>query len=171
MMGLFLPSLGEIRYSIGEQTWSSKDSVGLKFGYVSQNIVLVDRSLSENIALTMTDSDIDYEFLDICLEIAQLKKMVHELPNGVNTFVGERGIRLSGGQRQRIAIARALYSDPSILVLDEATSALDTETESAIISNIKNLQKKTTIVMISHRTESLSICDNIYELKSGQIIS
>ena len=171
IMGLFSPSIGEIRYSVNGQTCLAKDAKRLKFGYVSQNIVLVDRSIAENIALTATNKDMNYKYLGICSEIAELKELVENLPEGLDTFVGERGIRLSGGQRQRIAIARALYSDPSVLILDEATSALDKETEATIIDNIRNLNKKITIIMISHRTDTLKICDKIYEIKAGKIIS
>ncbi|WP_435230923.1 ABC transporter ATP-binding protein [Pseudopelagicola sp. nBUS_20] len=169
LMGLFPPSKGSLKYQINDNTYSIDTVPSVKYGYVSQNIVLVDRSLAENVSLTETDENINYERLRICLKISDLTDVVDKLDEGVHTFVGERGVRLSGGQRQRVAIARALYAEPSILVFDEATSALDIETEKVIIDNIRELSSEITIIMIAHRPQSLRICDKIYEMNSGKI--
>ena len=101
---------------------------------------------------------------------AQLESLIEELENGLDTEIGERGIRLSGGQRQRIGIARALYTDPDVLVLDEATSALDNETEAAIMEAINALQGNKTIIIIAHRLSTVGQCDEIYEVKGGKVI-
>jgi len=169
LMGLYSPTKGSVQYQVDDKNYKLKNISDLNFGYVSQNIVLVNRSLAENIALTEAVENIDYLRLNLCLKIACLNDFVAQLDEGVHTFVGERGVRLSGGQRQRVAIARALYADPSILIFDEATSALDIITEKTIIDNIHTFNLKTTIVMISHRPQTLSICDKIYEMKSGRI--
>lgn len=104
------------------------------------------------------------------LEEAQLKSFVEELPEGLETRIGERGARLSGGQKQRIGIARALYYNPDILVLDEATSALDNETEKAVMESIEKLQGSKTMIIIAHRLTTVQHCDNIYEVKDGKVI-
>lgn len=103
------------------------------------------------------------------IEKAQLKEFIDCLPNKLDTFVGERGIRLSGGQRQRIGIARALYNEPEILVLDEATSSLDTDTEKAVMDAIENLYGKITMVIIAHRLTTIEKCDVIYKVENGKI--
>ena len=104
------------------------------------------------------------------LEEAQLKSFVEELPEGLETRIGERGARLSGGQKQRIGIARALYYNPDILVLDEATSALDNDTEKAVMESIEKLQGSKTMIIIAHRLTTVQHCDNIYEVKDGKVI-
>ena len=168
-MGLYSPTKGLVKYEIENKYYSLKTISGLKYGYVSQNIVLVDRSLAENVALTEAVENINYERLNFCLKISNLHDLVEQLDEGVHSFLGERGIRLSGGQRQRVAIARALYADPSILVFDEATSALDEETEKIIIDNIREFSTNISIVMIAHRPQSLRNCDKIFEMTSGKI--
>jgi ABC-type multidrug transport system fused ATPase/permease subunit len=109
----------------------------------------------------------DKEQLEKVIEQAQLKEFIDELPNGLDTVVGERGMRLSGGQRQRIGIARALYNKPELLVLDEATSALDNKTEKYVMDAIENLYGKITMIIIAHRLTTIQKCDVIYELKNG----
>ena len=101
---------------------------------------------------------------------AQLKQFVENLPNGLETYVGDRGVRLSGGQRQRIGIARALYHDPEILVLDEATSALDNDTENAVMEAIESLQGTKTMIIIAHRLSTIKNADYIYEVFNGEVI-
>ena len=104
------------------------------------------------------------------LEQAQMKSFVEGLPDGVDTIVGERGVRFSGGQTQRLAIARALYTNPDILVLDEATSALDAETETAVMEAIEEMQGQKTLIIIAHRLSTIRNCDCIYEIAGGKII-
>ena len=139
-------------------------------GYVPQFIYLLDASLRENIAFGISADFIDEKKLENAINKAQLSDFVSELPKGLDTFVGERGVRLSGGQRQRIGIARALYNDPSILVLDEATSALDIETESEVMNAVESLQGSRTIIIIAHRFSTIKNCDYIYKLENGRVV-
>ena len=104
------------------------------------------------------------------LEEAQLKEFVEELPNGLDTTIGDRGVRLSGGQRQRIGIARALYHDPEILVFDEATSALDNETEAAVMDAVNSFHGKKTMIIIAHRLNTIEKCDIIYKVEEGKLV-
>jgi ABC-type multidrug transport system fused ATPase/permease subunit len=105
------------------------------------------------------------------IEMARLDSFINELPNGVDTQIGEFGTRLSGGQKQRICIARALYYEPEILVMDEATSALDIETEHDVMESIENLSDKMTIIIIAHRLQTIEKCKKVYRVKNGKIIS
>lgn len=137
-------------------------------GYVPQTIYLMDNSVRKNIAFGYSEEDIDDEKVWKALEMAQLKDFVETLPEGLNTFVGELGVRFSGGQRQRMAIARALYSNPDILILDEATSALDNDTENAVMEAIDALQGIKTLIIVAHRLSTIRNCDVIYEIKDGK---
>jgi ABC-type multidrug transport system fused ATPase/permease subunit len=141
-------------------------------GYVPQQIFLSDDSVTRNIAFGIPDDAINHAAVTKAATIANIHDFIlHELPSGYNTNLGERGIRLSGGQRQRIGIARALYHDPVVLVLDEATSALDGVTENTIIDAIRNLAGKKTIIMIAHRITTVKDCDTIYVMRGGDIIA
>ena len=123
-------------------------------------------TIAENIALYGRDEEIDYELLEKVIKITELESLIkHEMPNGFETVVGERGNRISGGQKQRIGLARALYRQPKILILDEATSALDTETESRVMSHISQLRNDMTIIMIAHRLKTLDICNEVYNIE------
>lgn len=139
-------------------------------GYIPQNIYLTNNTIRENIAFGIKAEDIDEEAVNRAIKNAQLENLINELPNGLDTEIGERGIRLSGGQRQRIGIARALYTNPAVLVLDEATSALDNETEAAIMDAINALQGNKTILIIAHRLSTVRQCDEIYEVKDGKVV-
>ncbi len=139
-------------------------------GYVPQSLSLVDGTLWENIALGLKAEAIDNIALKRAVKKAQLQELVERLPDGLDTIIGERGIRLSGGQRQRVAIARALYHDPEILVLDEGTSALDMDTEREVILAVEGLKGRITILMIAHRLSTLSNCDRVISLKAGAIV-
>jgi ABC-type multidrug transport system fused ATPase/permease subunit len=139
-------------------------------GYVPQSIYLTDTSLKENIAFGVPLNLIDEKALMKAVKLAQLEMLINDLPEGLDTYVGERGVRLSGGQKQRIGIARALYRDPDILVLDEATSALDMDTESQVMESIDNLHGKKTILIIAHRLSTIAKCDNVFKLHNGSLI-
>ena len=138
-------------------------------GYIPQMIFLLDADIRKNVAFGVPEEEIDDEKLWYALKEAQLDEFVKTLPEGVNTGIGERGIRLSGGQRQRIGIARALYNDPEVLILDEATSALDNDTEAAIMESINRLHGKKTLVIIAHRLQTIEKCDMVFKVESGKI--
>ena len=133
-------------------------------GYVPQTVFLTSGSIKENVAFGEEMEAIDEELVRTALERAELMSFIGTLSEGINTKVGDRGVRLSGGQRQRIAIARALYHKPEIMVLDEATSALDNDTEAAIMSAIDALQGQVTLIIVAHRLTTIRNCDVIYEV-------
>ena len=138
-------------------------------GYIPQVIYLSDDTIRNNVAFGMHEDKIDDEAVKTALEKAQLWEFIDTLPDGLDTIVGDRGVRLSGGQRQRIGIARALYHDPEILVLDEATSALDNETETAVMEAIESLQGSKTMLIIAHRLTTIRNADIIYEVGEGKV--
>lgn len=137
-------------------------------GYVPQMVFLADDTIRNNIAFGLPENEIDEEQIWKALEQTQLKNFVEKLPAGLDTIVGERGIKFSGGQRQRVAIARALYYNPEILVLDEATSALDTDTETAVMEAIDALQGHKTLIIVAHRLTTIRNCDKVYEIRDGK---
>ena len=137
-------------------------------GYVSQNIYLIDDTLKNNIALGINPSEIDNEDIKASIEKAQLESFIDTLPEGLDTFVGESGIKLSGGQKQRIAIARSLYHQPDIIVFDEASSALDAKTEENLFEAINLLSGKT-VIIVTHREASLKNCNLVINLSEGKI--
>lgn len=139
-------------------------------GYIPQMIFLLDADIRKNVAFGVPEEEIDDERLWYALKEAQLDEFVKTLPEGVNTGIGERGIRLSGGQRQRIGIARALYNDPEVLILDEATSALDNDTEAAIMDSINRLHGKKTLIIIAHRLQTIEKCDMVFRVEEGSIV-
>lgn len=138
-------------------------------GYVPQHIYLTDDTLRHNIAFGISDLDIDEQALLKATEMAQLQELVASLPSGLDSQVGERGVRLSGGQRQRIGIARALYHSPDILVLDEATSALDHDTEREVMDAVRSLHGNKTVIIVAHRLSTVEHCDRLYYLKDGEV--
>ncbi|MBD5548040.1 MAG: ABC transporter ATP-binding protein [Lachnospiraceae bacterium] len=138
-------------------------------GYIPQTIFMIDSTIRKNVAFGVADEDIDDEKVWRALKEAQLDEFVKGLPEGLDTSIGERGIRISGGQRQRIGIARALFEDPEVLVLDEATSALDNETEAAIMDSINRLHGKKTLVIIAHRLQTIEKCDMVYRVENGKV--
>ncbi len=139
-------------------------------GYIPQMIFMLDDTILKNVAFGIPEEKIDMERVWEVLKEAQLDEFVQSLPEGLNTGIGERGIRLSGGQRQRIGIARALYHNPEVLILDEATSALDNDTESAIMDSINRFQGKKTLIIIAHRLQTIEKCDMIYRVQDGKIV-
>lgn len=139
-------------------------------GYIPQSIYLMDDTVKNNIAFGIAQEDVDEGEIWRALEKAQLKEFVEQMEFGLETVIGESGVKLSGGQRQRIGIARALYNDPQILVLDEATSALDTETETAVMEAIESLAGSKTLIIIAHRLSTIRNCDVVYEVKGGHVV-
>lgn len=137
-------------------------------GYIPQTIFMIDSTIRKNVAFGLGDEEIKDEKVWRALEEAQLDGFVRGLPEGLDTSIGERGIRISGGQRQRIGIARALFEDPEVLVLDEATSALDNETEAAIMDSINRLHGRKTLVIIAHRLQTIEKCDMVYRVEGGK---
>lgn len=135
--------------------------------YVPQSVYLIDDSIRNNVAFGIKQNEIEDNRIWAVLEKAQLSDFVRKLPKGLDTIVGERGVKFSGGQRQRVAIARALYSAPEILVLDEATSALDHETELAVMESINALHGEITLIVIAHRLSTIRECDRVFEIKDG----
>jgi len=166
--------LGLLEYENGDIYYNKipfKECIGnwqSQIAYLPQQVFLIDGTLSENIALG--ESNIDNERVISSLRKSRLLDWVRELPDGVDTIVGESGIRLSGGQRQRVALARAFYFDRRILVMDEATSALDNKTEKEVVDEIHNLKGEMTIIVIAHRLSTVKYCDRIYRLERGSII-
>ena len=168
VLGILIPTQGEVLID-GTNIHSNIDAWQRDIGYIPQSIYLVDGPIKENIALGLPASRIDDEALRRAIKAAHVEEFVNDLPEGVNTIVGERGVRVSGGQRQRIAIARALYHNPDVLIMDEATSALDNVTERAVIEAVENLKGERTILMIAHRLSTVKKCDRIVMLNKGVI--
>ena len=140
------------------------------FAYIPQDVYLVDDTIQRNIALGVADRDINEEQVAKAVRSAQLMELVERLPEGIQTLVGERGVRLSGGEKQRVALARAFFHEREIIVMDEATSALDSETEEQIVATIKALKGKKTLIIIAHRLTTVRHCDIIYRLEAGKIV-
>jgi ATP-binding cassette, subfamily B, bacterial PglK len=169
ILGLLTPQNGDITID-GTSIYTNLRAWQNSIGYVPQSIFLIDDTLERNIAFGVQDRSIDPHRLAKAIVAAQLEELVAQLPNGLNTMLGERGVLLSGGQRQRVGIARALYHERDILVFDEATAALDTETESSVTESIKALSGIKTIIIIAHRFSTLVHCDRIYELDRGSLV-
>lgn len=169
LLGLLQVQEGKITCD-GVNIFKNYESWLAQIGYIPQSIYLVDESIRENIALGIDADKISDERIWKVLEEAQLKEFVKELPEGLDTSIGERGVRLSGGQRQRIGIARALYNDPEILVFDEATSALDNDTEAAVMEAINSFRGKKTMVIIAHRLNTIEKCDLVYKVENMKLI-
>jgi ABC-type multidrug transport system fused ATPase/permease subunit len=169
MLGLLEPQNGSVLIN-GQTIENLKQSWQKQIGYIPQTIFLMDDSLRRNIAIGIADNEIDEVAIVEALKSAQLEEFVTSLPEGLDTVVGERGVRLSGGQRQRIGIARALYHRPSVLVLDEATSSLDTETEHGVMQAVQALQGDKTVIIVAHRLSTVEYCDRLYRLDAGRIV-
>jgi len=170
VMGLYLPDTGalvldgtDIRTNL--RAWQND------IGYVPQTIFLTDDSLRRNVAFGISEEKIDYDKVKRAIEAAQLGEFVASLPEGLESHVGERGVRISGGQRQRIGIARALYHEPSVLVLDEATSALDIATEKQVMESVQALRSSKTILIVAHRLSTVEECSLIFRMDGGRVIN
>ncbi len=169
ILGILQPEEGIITIN-GTEIKKCMASWHEAIGYIPQTIYLMDDSIRANVAFGIPDSEIDDAAIEKALREAQLDQFVHTLPDGVNTMIGDRGVKLSGGQRQRIGIARALYRNPSVLVLDEATSALDNDTEKEVMEAIDGLHGTRTLIVIAHRLSTIRKCDKIYEVGNGGFI-
>lgn len=169
MLGLLQTETGHI-YADGVDVMTDYPGWLKNIGYIPQTIFMLDSTIRKNVAFGYADEDIDDNKVWQALKEASLDEYVRSLPEGLDTSIGERGIRLSGGQRQRIGIARALFEDPEVLVLDEATSALDNETEAAIMDSINKLHGRKTLVIIAHRLQTIEKCDMVYSIKDGKAV-
>jgi len=167
LLGLLKPENGRI-LADGVDVNTNYQGWLKNIGYIPQTIFMTDSTIRKNVAFGVPDEEIDDAKVWQALKEAALDDYVKELPEGLDTQIGERGIRLSGGQRQRIGIARALFEDPEVLVLDEATSALDNDTEAAIMDSINRLHGKKTLVIIAHRLQTIEKCDMIYNIGDGK---
>ncbi len=168
ILGLLTPTEGRVTVD-GADIGGRERGWQRHVGYIPQDIYLSDATIRENIAFGIADEAIDDDAVWRAVDAAQVREFVERLPEGLNTFVGERGVRLSGGQRQRIGIARALYHDPDVLVMDEATSALDTETERYVMAAIEHLKGSRTLIIIAHRLSTVEACDRLYLLRDGEV--
>ncbi len=170
ILGMLEPERGHITVD-GAPLGERRGAWQLSIGYVAQDVYLIDDSLRANVALGWLGDEIDDERVVEAVRLAGLEEVVAGLPNGFETFLGERGIRISGGQRQRVGIARALYTQPSVLVLDEATSNLDQTTEHRIVETLASLRGGVTMIVVTHRTASVRHCDQIVYLEDGRVRS
>lgn len=170
ILGLFEPQSGSIKVN-GADIFCNMAGWRRHLGYIPQTIFLLDDTIRANIAFGVVPTKVDDGRLKTALASARLDEFVSTLPQGLDTVVGERGVRLSGGQRQRIGIARALYFNPAVLVMDEATSALDNKTESEVMEAIQNLKKNRTLIMIAHRLSTVEDCSRLYYLQDGKQIA
>lgn len=169
LLGLLKPDNGTVCYGAMD-IYEDYTQWQKHIGYIPQNIYLVDDTVRNNVALGVEAEKIDEDAVWQALENAQLAEFVRSLENGLDTVIGERGVRISGGQRQRIGIARALYYDPEILFFDEATSSLDNETEAAVMESINTLGSRKTMIIVAHRLTTLRGCDHIYKVENGNIV-
>ena len=170
LTGLLKPDEGSIfvdkkNIEVNKKSWYEK------IGYVSQDIFLIDDTIKKNIAFGQKDEEINKKNLMEAVKIAGLEDVISNMKNGLETNVGQRGVKISGGQKQRIGIARAIYTRPKLLILDEATNALDSKLETEVLNNISKLKNNMTLIIIAHRISTLRNCDKIFYFKDGNIIS
>jgi ATP-binding cassette subfamily C protein len=171
LLGLLPIQQGSIWCDAIDITQCEHAALSRLVGYVPQQTFLIDGTIRDNIAFGIAEDKIDITLLDRAIRVAQLYKLINELPDGIHTQIGEHGVKLSGGQRQRLGIARALYHDPEILIMDEATNALDSATEKEFNEALQNLMKEKTVIIIAHRLSSIQMCDEIIQLEQGQIVA
>ncbi|MDD5850162.1 MAG: ABC transporter ATP-binding protein [Firmicutes bacterium] len=169
MLGLLKPEEGKI-LADGVDVRTNYPGWLRNIGYIPQTIYMLDTTIRRNVAFGVPDAEIDDEKVWRALKEAQLDEHVRSLPEGLDTQIGQHGIRFSGGQRQRIGIARALFEDPEVLVLDEATSALDNETEAAIMESVNRLHGRKTLIIIAHRLETIEKCDLVYRVQDKNVV-
>ena len=171
ILGLYSPTSGVIKIDEEHISEANRKSWQVGIGYVPQMPILIDATLRENVAFGVPKDCINDDRVQECLQLTDLSSLLRDLPSGINTSLGDRGVRLSGGQRQRVALARALYHNPDVLVLDEATSSLDTVSEHAIRDALLKLRGKVTIISIAHRFSTIRAADCIFLLEQGQVIA
>lgn len=169
ILGLLHPQKGEVLLD-GTDIYSIPKRWAKTIGFVPQNVFLIDDTVRHNVAFGIYEDEIEDDKIIRALKSAQIYDFIQGLPHGLDTVVGEGGVKFSGGQRQRLAIARALYDNPDILVLDEATSALDNETESAVMQSIDALKGTKTLIIIAHRLSTIQNCNKVYEVKAGKAV-
>ena len=170
LLGLVSPSKGAFEVD-GHEIKSAKIQPWQRMiGYVPQEIYLLDDTISRNIAFGVNDTDIDHSQIRKVIEKAGIQKFIDSFDDGLNTKIGERGVRISGGQRQRIGIGRALYQNPQVLILDEATSSLDSKTEQEILNELRKIRGKVTMILVAHRQSTLQFCDKIFKIESGRLV-
>lgn len=169
MLGLLKPEEGQI-LADGVDVQTNYRGWLRNIGYIPQQIYMLDTTIRKNVAFGVPEEDIDDEKVWRALKEAQLDEHVRSLPEGLDTRIGQNGIRFSGGQKQRIGIARALFEDPEVLVLDEATSALDNETEAAIMDSVNRLHGRKTLIIIAHRLETIEKCDMVYRVEHQNVV-
>lgn len=170
MLGFLKPQTGSILFNKQDLSGTLTQWQNC-CAYIPQNIYLLDDTVCRNVAIGVSDDEIDMNRLNHAIDASQLREFVNTLPDGMHTLIGEEGVRLSGGQRQRIGIARALYFEREVLIMDEATSALDNETEQAVIRAIDFLKGTVTLVVIAHRYSTIRQCDTIYKFDQGRMIA
>ncbi|WP_375142116.1 ATP-binding cassette domain-containing protein [Microbacterium sp.] len=168
VLGLLTPTSGEVLCG-GRAIADDPAGWHASLGVVPQDVFLANRTLAENIAFGRSADEIDPDRVAEASRLALLDDLIAELPEGIHTMVGDRGVRLSGGQRQRVGLARALYRRPRVLVLDEATSALDNATEYQIAQTLAQLQGTMTIIIVAHRLSTVRSVDRLYFLRSGRV--
>jgi ABC-type multidrug transport system fused ATPase/permease subunit len=169
LIGILTPTSGHItvndrRVDEDPRYWQDR------IGYVPQHVYLMDTSVRRNVAFGLPEKVIEATEVERALRLANLWDFVQTLPQGLDTVVGERGVRLSGGQRQRLGIARALYGNPEVIVLDEATSALDEDTEREIVESMREISRDRTLIVVAHRTSTLAHCSRLIRLEAGRIV-
>ncbi len=169
ILGLIQPQTGEILVNKDANLFHSR-LFKKQIGYVPQDIQLLDNSIKNNIAIGIEREKIEDDLINHCIKSAKLNDFIANLPDGINTVIGERGVRISGGQKQRLGIARTLYRSPKLILLDEATSALDGKTEEEVIKNIEQENKNKIIIMIAHRLSTLRNCNKLLIIDNGEII-
>jgi ABC-type multidrug transport system fused ATPase/permease subunit len=169
LLGLVSPSKGSFEVD-GYEIKSAKIQPWQRMiGYVPQEIYLLDDTISRNIAFGVNDADIDHTQISKVVEKAGIQKFIDSFDDGLNTKIGERGVRISGGQRQRIGIGRALYHNPQVLILDEATSSLDSKTEQEILNELRKIRGKVTMILVAHRQSTLQFCHKIFKIENGKL--
>lgn len=168
ILGLLSPQNGEIRYN-GKLLSGSLSDWNNNVAYIPQQVFLIDDTLRNNVVLGFDESEVDESQLKNALHQAKLTEVINQLPQGIDTIVGEAGVNLSGGQKQRVALARAFYYNRTILVMDEATSAIDNDTEREVLEEIQYFKGKKTVIVIAHQLETLQYCDTIYKIKDSMI--